>query len=47
MVIDYSLHQHQNMHYSKHIAYFNITSFNNTGVSSLKMATAPKHVAAS
>ena len=34
------------MHYYKRIVYFTITSFNNIGVSSLKMAIVPKHVAA-
>jgi hypothetical protein len=46
IVMDYKLHQHQQMHYSKHIVHFNTTSFNNIGVRSLKMTTAPKHVAA-
>lgn len=46
MLMDYRLHPHQQMHYSKHIMYFTITSFNNIGVSSLNSATAPKHVAA-
>jgi hypothetical protein len=45
-VMNYRLYQHQKMHYSKHIVYWNITSFNNIGVSSLKMTIAPKHVAA-